>query len=162
MKEDIAAVERRRQELLRAKDKYAVRVPRDLATPNLDTFSSKPGAISVWRGGQGGAFVPPSDLPFATQKKARTAAFAKKDGGFFNESFNFGESKGVSKKRRVLAQVYTHTLQFVCLSDAYFEPGNSFITIIVPVRRLARGLPAAKEASCTKSTTPTNAGVAYK
>lgn len=125
LKEDIATVERRRQELLRAKDRFSkrTRFSSDLSSPNLDTYSGSDkagdgGAISVWRGGQGGAFVPPSENQFRAGNTTRNLAFplGKKDGvmaGHFLENPFLdpqSESKGVqtvSKKRRVLAQVCT-------------------------------------------------------
>lgn len=92
----------------------------DLASPNLDTYSvsDKPGgALPVWRGVQGGAFVPHSDHKFSAGNETRRMAFpmAKQDGGMTGKLLEnpgfldpLAESTGVqtvSKKRRVLAQV---------------------------------------------------------
>ncbi|KAG0576922.1 hypothetical protein KC19_5G118200 [Ceratodon purpureus] len=131
LKEDIATVERRRQDLLRAKDKFAkrARISADLSSPNLDTYSgcekaSKGGAVSVWRGGQGGAFAPPSEPKFKARNSTKNIAFShgvKKEGGitgkFLENPFldPRAEATGahtVSKKRRVLAQ-------FEDLQEAY-------------------------------------------
>jgi len=123
LKEDIATVERRRQELLRVKAKFAKRgrLATDLSSPNLDTIprcgmESNGGAISVWRGGQGGAFAPSSKpKPWAgVIKKSMASPMDEKNGAttakFLENSFldPHVESAGVltvSKKRRVLAQV---------------------------------------------------------
>jgi len=89
----------------------------DLSASNFDTcsVSDKPcnagGAISVWRGGQGGAFVPPSDHKFLTEIKTRNLAFSRDMTGKLPEDpFPYAPAEAigvqtVTKKRRVLAQV---------------------------------------------------------
>ena len=118
-------MERRQQNLLRAKDNVAkrARISADLSSPNLDTFNSgcekesKGGAVSVWRGGQGGAFAPPNEPKFRAAALTKNMALpyvVKKEGGmpekFLENPFldPLAEATGVhtvSKKRRVLAQV---------------------------------------------------------
>jgi hypothetical protein len=117
LKEDIATVERRRQDLLRAKKKFAKRarmMAAEESSPNLDTHAG--GAVSVWRGGQGGAFAPPSEPKSNLTKNMAFSPLVKKDGPvpiiakFLENPFldPRAEATGVhtvSKKRRVLAQV---------------------------------------------------------
>ena len=128
-------VERRQQELLRAKDKFAKqnRLSSDLSPPNLDTYpsSEKPGnggAVSVWQGGQGGAFVPPSKNQFRAGNTTRSLAFSlvRKDEHFFEDSYldPHSESAGVqtvTKKHRVLAQVC------IVVSQCFFSLVHVFI-----------------------------------
>ncbi|XP_024399141.1 E3 ubiquitin-protein ligase COP1 isoform X2 [Physcomitrium patens] len=130
LKEDIATVESRRQELLRAKKKFAKRsrLTADLSSPTLDTHSGcdqgiNEGAISVWRGGQGGALAPLREHKLKGGNSIRTSAFAMaikddgKNGNYFANSFSdpHSESVGVpkiNKRQRVLAQ-------FEDLQEAY-------------------------------------------
>ena len=119
LKEDISTVEGRRQELLRTRERLSkrTRFSSALSPPSLDTYSGsdKAGAaVSVWRGGQGGAFAPPSETPFWAGNPTRNnLAFpsAKKQDGAMPGNLLGPQSetttpvKAVSKKRRVLAQV---------------------------------------------------------
>ncbi|XP_024379324.1 E3 ubiquitin-protein ligase COP1 isoform X2 [Physcomitrium patens] len=130
LKEDIAMVESRRQEILSAKKKFIKRS--HLLTysppPSLDTHSgyeklSDGGALSTWRSGLDGASSPPSESKFTAGNMTGSLAcpMVTKDGGMkgkllenpFTESFD--GSTGVqtlNKKRRVLAQ-------FEDLQEAY-------------------------------------------
>ncbi|XP_024377012.1 E3 ubiquitin-protein ligase COP1 [Physcomitrium patens] len=129
LKEDIATVERRRQ-FLRLKDKPAERacLSADSSLPRLDLYSGckKPshgGAISVWRGGQGGAFSPPNEVKSMAGNADRNSAFlmSKKAEGiqkrlpenpYIESHAGSMGVHAVSKKRRVLAQ-------FEDLQEAY-------------------------------------------
>lgn len=105
--------------MVRVKAKFAKRgrLSTDLSSPNLDTFpgfekASNGGASSVWRGGQGGAFAPPSEpkLRAGNTKKNIASPMDRRDGAMTGKSLenSHAESVGVhtvSKKRRVLAQV---------------------------------------------------------
>lgn len=138
LKEDIATVERRRQELVSAKSKFAKRgrlmtITNDAvvsSSPSLDTVpgceKSNSNAVSVFRGGQGGAFAPSSEPKSWTTgtspKKMITESkkMATVPGKFLEspylESHHHADSAAglhtVSKKRRVLAQ-------FEDLQEAY-------------------------------------------
>lgn len=123
MKEDISTVEKQRQELLRAKDKYALKIRmigpsssrRDaLAICNK---TNNGGATSQTRGGQGGASVP-ANLPLISLQKEHKgrgtsiATFKKEILGAVSkcqsDSQGLAPSPAVltmAKKRRVVAQV---------------------------------------------------------
>lgn len=124
MKEDIATVEKRRQDLLRAKDVRCkkVRLLTGASAPDLDTHpgrddASDGAAVAIWRGGQGGAFTPPSEQPFSVGRHETgnsTFSSGNNDLGIDNVSLEnpLSDSQGISagvltkvKKSKVLEQV---------------------------------------------------------
>jgi E3 ubiquitin-protein ligase RFWD2 len=125
LKYDIATVEKRQRGLLMSKDRHYKRVVMRSPISNLDSHpgcdsASTGGAVSVWRGGQGGAYAQPSEEELCKAERLSMRNLAsgavtkdvEKAGGSLenNQSvYSLGESAGVNKvtkKRRVLAQVY--------------------------------------------------------
>lgn len=131
LKEDIATVERRRQELVSAKSKFAKRgrlmtITNDAVVSSSLNSDTLPGcekansnAVSVFRGGQGGAFVPsgepkswttgttPKKMIMESEKMA-TVPGKFLESPYLESHYHADSAAGlqtVSKKRRVLAQV---------------------------------------------------------
>jgi len=126
LKEDIGTVEKQRQELLRAKDKYALKIrmigPSSSRPDALAICENKKngGATSQTRGGQGGASVPSNPPLTNLQRDYRGRGTSigtfKKEilGGGMSLSKCQSDSLGLppspavltmAKKRRVVAQV---------------------------------------------------------
>lgn len=124
MKEDIATVEKRLQDLLRAKDSRCkkVRLLTGALAPDLDTHAGRDDASDgatacVWGGGRGGAFTPPSEQPFSVGRLDTgnsTFSSGNNDLGRVNVSLenSFSDLQGISagvlmkvKKSKVLEQV---------------------------------------------------------
>lgn len=126
LKEDISTVEKQRQDLLRVKDKYALKIrmigpssSRRDALAICDKTNNG-GATTQTRGGQGGASVP-SNLPLISLQKEHkgrgTSIGTFKEeilGGGLSVSKCQSDSQGLApspavltmaKKRRVVAQV---------------------------------------------------------
>uniref|UniRef100_A0A7I4DBE0 RING-type domain-containing protein n=1 Tax=Physcomitrium patens TaxID=3218 RepID=A0A7I4DBE0_PHYPA len=131
LKDDITTVERRLRWLLLSKDRHSKRVREESPFSDLDTHTrsddaSTGGAVSVWRGGQGGAYTPYSEEELYRVEKPRmrnvpctsvTKDVVKAGGLLENDpSVDFQVESGgvhkVAKKRKVLAQ-------FEELQDAY-------------------------------------------
>jgi E3 ubiquitin-protein ligase RFWD2 len=119
LKEDIACVEKQRQELLRSKARFSrkIRILFDVPPPQLDGLvsdnSSTGGAISLLRNGQGGAGVPSHSPQRRGEGKhwSSSGSSLKRDPYGDPEDWNVGDSQGLSstrvsaaKKRRVLDQ----------------------------------------------------------
>ncbi|KAG0560988.1 hypothetical protein KC19_9G028300 [Ceratodon purpureus] len=137
LKEDILTVEKQRQDLLRAKEKYALKIRMPVGEPS----SSRPDALAICenpsnggatsqnRGGQGGASVPANSSPINLQREYRGRGTSigtyKKEmvGGGVSLSKGQSDSQGLlpspavltmAKKRRVVAQ-------FEDLQEAYLQ-----------------------------------------
>lgn len=122
---DIATVKDKRRWLVMSKDRHYKRLHGGSPVCDLNKYpgcdsTSTGGAESVWRGGQGGAYAPSGEAnPFRAERptiRPLTNVSVSTDKGKASgivgndlPAHSLGESSGVhkvSKKRRVLAQVY--------------------------------------------------------
>ncbi|KAG0619816.1 hypothetical protein M758_4G167500 [Ceratodon purpureus] len=120
---DIATVERRQNWLLMSKDRHCKRGFMGSSSFDLNSHpgcesSSTGNALSVWRGGQGGASTAPSEqnLYSADKLRMRNVAYTSVTRGFGKASYSLEDDPSVAspddsarvhkvaKKRRVLAQ----------------------------------------------------------